>query len=113
MRRPHLPANGIAGLQVKFADLRGRNVDVIRPGQIVVVRGAKKTIAVGKDFEDTFGENVAFFFTLRLQNIEDQVLLAHAAGAGKVERPSNFGQLGYVLFFEFSNGHWSPAKDRK
>jgi hypothetical protein len=44
---------------------------------------------------------VAFFLALRLEDLEDQVLLAQAAGARKVELTSDLGQLGDVLFFQF------------
>jgi hypothetical protein len=53
---------------------------------------------------------VAFFFALRLQDFEDEVLLAHTAGTGQIQGPCDLGQLGDVLFFQFSNGHDSPAR---
>src|SRR5579864_1135834 len=105
MRRPYLAADGIAGFQVKFADLRRRNINVVGSGEVVVIGRTQKTITVRKDFEDTFGEDVALFLALRLEDLENQVLLAHAAGSGKIQRASDFSQLGYVLFFEFCNGH--------
>jgi len=54
---------------------------------------------------------VAFLFALRLQDFEDEVLLAQAARTGEVELASDLGQLGDVLFFQFSNGHDSPKPD--
>ncbi len=103
--RPHLAADGIAGLQVELADLRGRDIDVVGAGQVVVIRRAQEAVAVGKDFQHAFGEDVAFFFALRLQDFEDQILLAQAARTGEVELASDLGQLGNVLFFEFSDRH--------
>ena len=91
MRRPHLATDGVAGLQVKLANLRWRNVNVVRAGQIVVIRRAQKSVAIRKDFEHAFGEDVAFFFALRLQDLENQILFAHAAGTGKVKGASDFG----------------------
>jgi hypothetical protein len=38
---------------------------------------------------------------LGLKDLEDEVLLAQAAGAGQLERPSYAGQLGDVFFFKF------------
>ena len=105
MRRPHLATNRVAGFEVKFADLRRRNVNVVRARKIVVVGGAEEAVPVRQDFKHAFCENMAFLFALRLENFENQVLLTHAAGAGKVERAGNLGQLGYVLFFEFCDGH--------
>ena len=99
MRRPHLAADGVAGFQVELTDLRRRNVNVIRPRQVVVVGGAEKTVAIGQDFQNALGKNMAFLFALRLEDLEDKVLLAQATGAGQLEGPSNFGQLGDVFFF--------------
>ena len=82
VRRPHLAADRVTGFQVELADLGGRNVDIIRAGQVVVVRRTQKAVAIGQDFQHALGKDVAFFFTLRLQNFEDQVLFAHTAGAG-------------------------------
>src|SRR6476646_63808 len=106
MRRTYLAADGVTGFQIEFADLRRGNVNIVGARQIVVVGRAEEAITVRKDFKDTFGEDVAFLFALRLQDLENQILFAHAAGAGEVERAGNFSQLGYVLFFEFCNGHW-------
>ena len=71
----------------------------VRAGQVVVVGRTEEPVAVWKDFENTFGEDVAFFFALRLQDLENQVLLAEAAGAGQIELPGDLGQLCDVLFF--------------
>ncbi len=103
--RAHLSADGVAGLEVKFADLGRGDVDIVWPGKVIVVGRAKEAVAVGQDFEDAFGKDVAFFFALRLQDFEDEVLLAHTAGTGQIQGPCDLGQLGDVLFFQFSNGH--------
>ena len=105
MWRPHLSADRVTGFEVEFADLGRRNVDIVRPGKIVVVGRAKESVAVGQDFEHTFGEDVSFFFALRLQDLEDKVLLAKPAGAGKLERAGDAGQFCDVFFFQFSDGH--------
>jgi hypothetical protein len=46
--RADLPGDGVAGAQVEAADLRGRDVDVVGPGQIVVVGRAQEAEAVGQ-----------------------------------------------------------------
>src|SRR6185437_5985567 len=97
---------GVAGLEVEFSDLRRRDVNVVGARQVVVVGRAQESITVRQDFQNTFGEDVAFLFALRLEDFEDQVLLAHAARAGEVQRARDFCEFGYVLFFEFCNGHW-------
>ena len=105
MWRPHLTADGVAGLQVKLANLRWGDVNVVGTRKIVVVGRAQESITVRKDFQYAFRENVAFFFALRLKNFENEVLLAHAAGAREIERARDLSQFSYVLFFEFCNGH--------
>ena len=75
------------------------------PGQVVVVGRAQEAVAVREDLQHTFGEDVSFFFTLRLQDLEDEVLFAESAGAGELQRSGDLGQLGNVLFFQFCDGH--------
>ena len=109
MRRADVAADGVAGLEVELADLGGRDVDVVRAGEVVVVRGAEEAVAVGEDFEHALGEDVAFFFALGLEDLEDEVLLAEAGGAGDVEAAGEFAQFGNVVLFEFGNCHVLPG----
>src|SRR5438105_3770879 len=105
MGRTNLAADGVTGLEIELADLRGRDIDVIGPGKVVVIGRAEKAIAVRQNFEHAFGEDVAFFFALRLEDLKDQILLAQTAGPGQIQRSGDLGQLGNILFFEFSDGH--------
>src|ERR1700674_2080018 len=105
MGRAHLAADGVAGFQVELADLRWRHVNVVRPGQVVVVGRAQEAVAVREDLQHTLGEDVSFFFTLCLQDLEDEILFAESAGAGQLQGSGDLGQLGNVFFFEFCNGH--------
>jgi len=41
---------------------------------------------------------VAFFFALRLKNLEDQILLAQAAGARNLQGARDAAQFGNVFF---------------
>ena len=84
---------------------RGRDVDVVGAGQVVVVGRAEEAVAVGQDFEDAFGEDVAFFFALGLEDLEDEVLLAQGAGAGDFEAAGELAEFGNALFFQFGDGH--------
>src|SRR5262245_19807023 len=43
LRRPDLTGYDIASTEIESADLRGRNVDIVRTGEIVGVRSAKKS----------------------------------------------------------------------
>jgi hypothetical protein len=99
MRRPDVAANGVAGLEVELADLRRRNVDVIGAGQIVVIRRAEEAVAIGQNFKDALGEDVALFFALRLENLEDKVLLAETARARNFQGAGDAAKLRDVFFF--------------
>ena len=91
--RPDLPRHGVAGLQVELANLRRRDVDVVGAGQVVVVRRPHEPEAVGQHFQHAFGEDEPAQLGLRLQDLEDQILLAHAAEAGDVEVLGDLGEL--------------------
>ena len=99
MRRADVAADGVAGLEVELADLRGRNINIVWAGQIVIIRRAKKAVAVGQNFQHALGEDVALFFALRLENLEDQVLLAEAAGAGDFKAARNAAEFRDAFFF--------------
>ena len=97
--RADVAADGVAGFEVEFANLRGRDVDVVGAGQIVVVGRAQEAVAVGQNLEHAFGKDVAFFFALGLKNLEDQVLLAEAAGARDLQGARDAAQFSDVFFF--------------
>ena len=80
--RTDLPGDGVAGTQVEAPDLRRRDVDVVGAGQVVVFRRAQEAEAVGQALQHAFGEDEAALLGLRLQDLEDQFLLAEAGGAG-------------------------------
>ena len=91
MRRTYLAADGVAGFQVELSDLRRRDINVVRPRQVVVIGRAQESVAVRENLQNTFSEDVSFFFTLRLQDLEDEVLLAESAGARQFQRSGDLG----------------------
>jgi hypothetical protein len=50
--------DGVARAQAEAANLRGRNVNVVRARQIVCFRRAQKAEAIRQDLNDTFTDNV-------------------------------------------------------
>ena len=82
--RADLAADGVAGAQIETADLAGRHVDIVGAGQVVVLGSAQEAEAVGQAFQHAFAEDEAALFGLGLQDLEDQLLLAQAGGAGDV-----------------------------
>ena len=81
LRGADLAGNGIPRPQAEPPDLRRGDVDVVRTGEVVVIHGTEESEAVGQDFQHAGAGDNAVFLRLRLQNRENQVLTAHAAGA--------------------------------
>ena len=90
-RRTHLAGNRVAGAEIESADLRRRDVDVVRPREVVVFGRAQKSEAVRQTLQHAFGEDQAALLRLRLQHGKNQILLAHAGG---VFHAQVLGQLG-------------------
>src|ERR1051325_3477862 len=57
--RTNLPGDEIARLQVKAANLRGGDINILRAGKIVKALGAEKTEAFSEHFEDAVGKKNA------------------------------------------------------
>src|SRR5436190_1155421 len=71
---------------------RGRNVDVVGAGEVVVVGGSKESETIRENLEDAFGEDQPRLFGAGPEDLEDQLLLAHAGGAGYLELACDLGQ---------------------
>src|SRR5207237_7857842 len=77
-RLADLAADGVPRVQVELPDLRRRHVDVVRTGEVVVARRAEETEAVRQRLEHSLREQVAALLGARLQDLENELLLAHA-----------------------------------
>ena len=109
---PHLTGDGVAGAQVETPYLARADVDVVRAGQVVVFRRAQEAEAVGQAFEHPFGEDQPAFFGLRLQDAEDQLLLAGAGGAFDAELFADLHQLGDAHLLELADVEARPQVAR-
>src|SRR5438876_5904260 len=76
-----LSGDHVAGAQVEAADLARRDVDVVGTGEVVVVGRAQEAEAVGQDLEHALAADEAVLLGLRLQDGEDELLLAHGGRA--------------------------------
>ena len=108
-RTADVALDGVAGAKPEAADLRGRDVDVVRSRQIVRVRRTQKSETVGENLDDAFADNVGFLDRELLEDSEHQLLLAHGAGVFDpffFRKRDKFGwRLGFeVLKFHFP--HW-------
>ncbi len=98
-----LAGNRIAGAQIEFADLGWRYVDVVRPGQVVVIRRAQESETVRKALKNALGEDEAALFGLCLQDLEDQFLLAHPGCPHHAQVFGHLGQGDDVHFFQLGD----------
>ena len=93
--RADLPGNGRARLQAEAADLAGRDVNVVRAGEVVVVGAAEEAEAVGQDFQRPLAVHQAVELDPLLEDPEDQVLLLDAGVVGEVFLAGLLDQLGH------------------
>ena len=100
LRRPDLAGNDVAGAQAETPDLARRYINVIRAGQVVVVRRPQKAEPVGQGFQDTLSVNIPILLGLRLQDSEYEILPPHVRGALDAETLADIGQLVDLLGLE-------------
>ncbi len=73
---PDLAGDGVAGAKIKAPDLGRRDVNIIRPGEVIVIRGPQEPKAVRQYFQDAASENNPVFFHLGLEDGENELLLS-------------------------------------
>src|SRR5439155_11052414 len=95
--RTNLPGDEIARLQVKAANLRGGDINVLRAGKIVKALGAEKTEAFSEYLKNAFGKEDAAAFGILLEDVENDLVLAHGAEVLDAQ------VLGHVV--EVAHGH--------
>ena len=84
----------VAGAQVEAADLAGRDVGVVRAGEVARLGRAEEAEAVREDFQDAVGGDAFAVAGQHLQQGEDHVLLAGAGDAlGDVQLFGDLQQL--------------------
>ena len=81
-RWPDLTANEIAGQQSESLYLRGRDVDVVRAGEIAVVLAAQKSVALGQNLEHAFAVQRDVRVEQVLLDSENQLGLRRLAVSG-------------------------------
>ena len=81
LRRPDLARDGVARVQIELPDLGRRHVDVVGPRQVVVIRRPQEAESVGQGLENALREDEAALLGARTEDLEDQLLLAHAGRA--------------------------------
>ncbi|MNI67026.1 hypothetical protein D3C73_1226280 [compost metagenome] len=105
LRRAHFTFDGIAGVQVETADLRGRDVDVVRAGQIRGLGRAQETEAVRQDFQDAVAKDLLALLGAPFHDGEHQLLLAQAVGVLDFQASGHFEQLRDMQRLQFIEVH--------
>ena len=90
----------VAGAQAEAADLRGRDVDVVRAGEVVGVGRAQEAEAVLQHLDDAFADDLDLAARQLLEDGEHQLLLAHDRGVLDLMLFGEGQQFGRRLFFE-------------
>ena len=106
LRAADMAVDGVAGAQAETADLRGRDVDIVRSRQIIRFRRAQKAEAVRENLDDAFADNVGLPHRELLEDAEHQLLLAHGAGVFDLELLRKGDELGRRLGFEVLEFHF-------
>ncbi len=101
--RADAAGDGVAGAQGKAADLAGRDVNVVRTGQVGTVRPAQEAVPVRHDLQHAFGVDVVAAARRGAQQLEHHILLARAGDVFQPHRFRRFQQLGGGLALEFGN----------
>ncbi|MNM74426.1 hypothetical protein D3C81_861870 [compost metagenome] len=104
-RRSNLADDGVAGAQVEAADLAGRDVDVVRAGQIGRVGGTQEAEAILKNLQHAIARDFLAAFRVLLQQREDDVLFARTSHVFQAHGIGHFQQFGNRLLLEFGQIH--------
>ena len=84
----------VAGAQVEAADLAGRDVHIVRAGEVAGVGAAQEAVTVRQDLQHAVGGDAVGMAREHLQQGEGDVLLAHARHAFvQVQLLGHFQQL--------------------
>ncbi len=93
----------VAGAQAEFADLIGRDVDVVGAGEIVGLRAAQEAEAIGEHLDRALTHDQFAILSLSLEDREHQILLTQRRSALDAEflgHRHQFGGRGFLQFFK-------------
>ena len=105
LRRANFPLNRIACAKTEAADLAWRDVNIVRPGQIVRFRRTQKTKAVRQHFKDAASIDGDIVVGQLLENREHHVLLSQGACVLDFEFLGICEEIGRRFLFQFLKMH--------
>ena len=107
LRRTDLAGDQIAGLQIKPADLRRRNVNVFRARQVIKTLRPQKTEAFRQHFNDALGKQHARALGIFLEDVKNNLVLAHRAEIFHTIITRHRIQIAHLHRLKFGNVHRS------
>jgi len=105
LRAANLALNRIAGAKPEAANDRRRDIDVVRPGEIIGFGRTQEAEAVVQHLDRSGAHDLDAVFGLDLEDREHQILLAHRRRALDTHLLSCRDQLGGRLFLQFFQMH--------
>jgi hypothetical protein len=103
LRRTDLAGDEISGLQIEPADLRRRNVNVLRAGQIIETLRPQKAEAFRQNFQHALGKQHARALGVFLEDVENDLVLAHRAEILHAQFPGHAVQLAHLHRLQFGD----------
>ena len=93
--------DGIAGFQREAPDLRGGNIDIVRPRQVIGIGRAQEAEAVLQHFNNAFADDLDVLACQHFQDRKHQFLLAHDTGVFDLDRLGKRQEIGSSFVFKF------------
>ena len=100
-RYAHAAFDGVTGVQIEAADLRGRNINIVRTGKIRSICAAQETEAVGQDFKCARAGKADILLHHLADDGKNEVLFAETVGVFNAMFFCHFQEFGNVEGLEF------------
>ncbi len=100
------PFHSIACFQRETADLRGRDVDIVRAREVIGVGRAQEAKAILQKLDNAFTDDFHILCGQHLQDREHQFLLAHDAGVFDLNRLGESQKVGRGFVLEVLKLHF-------
>ncbi len=105
LRRADLALDRIAGAQAEAADLAGRDIDVVRPGEIIRLGRAQEAEPIGQNFQNPLAIDRHIVHRQLLEAGEHQLLLAQVRGVFDLQLFREGQEFGRGFLFQFFEMH--------
>jgi hypothetical protein len=112
LRSANRAFDGIAGLERETADLRGRNIDIVRARQVVRIGRAHEAKSVLQDLDHTFADDFDFLCRKLLEDRKHQLLLAHYTSIFDLDRFCKRQKIGRSFVLELLKLHFLHGKSK-